>query len=57
MTPPPPPNERYMERGHSFRQASILTNEVYRGLVEGRSYDACLGRAYTRSDFGKLGDR
>ena len=44
-------SDRYMERGLSYRQADIITNEVYRGLVEGRSYDDCLKAAYSREDF------
>lgn len=45
-----------MEKGYSYRQASILINEIYRGLVEGRSYDACVRTAQARPDFGELGD-
>jgi hypothetical protein len=40
-----------MEKGFTYTQASIITNEVYRGLVEGYSYDLALGRAFAHPDF------
>jgi hypothetical protein len=51
----PQPRQRYMERGNSYRQATLLTNEVYRGLVAGIAYDVCIRRAVARPDFGALG--
>lgn len=35
----PQPKQRMMEKGFSYFQATLISNEVYRALVEGRSYD------------------
>merc|ERR1712086_427737 len=44
----PPPKQRIMERGFSHRQAAIIENEIYKGLVVGYSYDIAYRKALAR---------